>query len=223
MGKIIGIDMARNIFQRHAIGSGGTVVPDRQLRRGQVVGFCTKRGPCLIGLAAGATLHDWARKWKVLGHDVRLIPPIDVKPHSKRQKNDPADAEIICEAVQRPALRFVAVNNARQQGVLMLHGAPRTSGWPGHRLDQRSARGHFAEFGSVVAQGPQHGGRLVQRIMGRGGWGACHLRCPQRLLPWLQRCSASVPRSASLTRRSLRHTETTRPASLWRPSPAWRR
>jgi len=167
-------------------------------------------------------LHDWARKFQVLGHDLRLIPPIPVRPHGKRQKNDAAEA--IGEAVQRPALRFVAVNSAGQQGVLMLHGASRTSGWPRHRLDQRSARGHFPEFGSVVAQGLLHGGGLVQRLMGRGGWGgACHLRCPQRLPPWLQRCSASVPGSASLTRRSLRHTETTRPALISRPSPAWRR
>ena len=90
-------------------------------RRGQVLGFCAKRDPCLIGLEAGATLHDWARKFQVLGHDLRLIPPIYVKPHGKRQKNDAAEA--ICEAVQRPALRFVAVNSAEQQGVLMLHGA----------------------------------------------------------------------------------------------------
>jgi transposase len=120
---IIGIDMAKRIFQRHAIGRGGTAVLGRQLRRDQVLGICAKRGPCLIGLAAGATLHDWARKWKMLGHDVRLIPPIHVKPHGKRQKNDAADAEIICEAVQRPAMRFVTVNSARQQGVLMLRPA----------------------------------------------------------------------------------------------------
>ena len=92
-------------------------------RRGQVLGIFAKRDPCLIGLATGATLHDWARKWKVLGHDVRLIPPIHVKPHGNRQKNDPADAEAICEAVQRPVMRFVAVNSARQQGVLMLRPA----------------------------------------------------------------------------------------------------
>ena len=129
-------------------------------RRGQVLGFCAKRDPCLIGLEAGATLHDWARKFQVLGHDLRLIPPIYVKPHGKRQKNDAAEA--IGEAVQRPALRFVAVNSAGQQGVLMLHGASRTSGWPRHRLDQRSARGHFPEFGSVVAQGLLHVGGLCQ-------------------------------------------------------------
>jgi hypothetical protein len=93
--------------------------------------------------------------------------------------------------LQRPVLRFVAVNSAGQQGVLMLHGAPRTSGWPGHRLDQRSARGHFAEFGSVVAQGPQHGGGLVQRVMGRGGWAPAtcdaHSACSHG-------CSAAQPR-----------------------------
>jgi transposase len=100
----------------------------------------------------------------MLGHDVRLFPPIYVKPYVKRQKNDAADAEAICEAVQRPTMRFVAVESAEQQGVLMLHRARELL------VGQRTAlinalRGHFAEFGIVVAQGPQHVGALVQRVM----------------------------------------------------------
>ena len=120
---IIGIDIAKNVFQVHAVGSDGTVVLRRQLRRGQVLGFFAKLDPCLIGLEACATSHYWAREFQGLGHDVRLIPPIYVKPYVKRQKNDAADAEAICEAVQRPTMRFVAVKSAEQQGVLMLHRA----------------------------------------------------------------------------------------------------
>jgi transposase len=161
---IIGIDIAKNIFQLHAIGSGGTVVLRRQLRRGQVLGFFAKLDPCLIGLEACATSHYWAREFQELGHDVRLIPPIYVKPYVKRQKNDAADAEAICEAVQRPAMRFVAVKSAGQQGVLMLHRARELL--VGHRTALINAlRGHFAELGIVVAQGPQHVGALVQRVM----------------------------------------------------------
>jgi len=161
---VIGIDIAKNVFQLHAVGSEGTVVLRRQLRRGQVLGFFAKLDPCLIGLEACATSHYWAREFQELGHDVRLIPPIYVKPYVKRQKNDAADAEAICEAVQRPTMRFVAVKSAEQQGVLMLHRARELL------VGQRTAlinalRGHFAEFGIVVAQGPQHVGALVQRVM----------------------------------------------------------
>src|SRR3954471_16595450 len=110
---IIGIDIAKNVFQVHAVGSEGTVVLRRQLRRGQVLGFLAKLDPCLIGLEACATSHYWAREFRELGHDVRLIPPIYVKPYVKRQKNDAADAEAICEAVQRPTMRFVGGEERR--------------------------------------------------------------------------------------------------------------
>ena len=161
---IIGIDIAKNVFQLHAISVTGAVVARRQLRRGQVLGFLAKLDPCLIGLEACATSHFWAREFKALGHDVRLIPPIYVKPYVKRQKNDQADAEAICEAMQRPTMRFVAVKSAEQQCILMLHRARDLL------VGQRTAlinalRGHFAELGIVVAQGPQHVGALAQRVM----------------------------------------------------------
>lgn len=160
----IGIDIAKNVFQLHAVCATGAVVLRRQLRRGQVLGFLAKLKPCLIGLEACATSHYWARELGALGHDVRLIPPIYVKPYVKRQKNDSADAEAICEAVQRPAMRFVPVKSAEQQGTLMLHRARELL------VGQRTAlinalRGHSAELGIVVAQGPQHVGVLAQKVM----------------------------------------------------------
>jgi len=119
--------------------------------------------PCLIGMEACATAHHWARTLLALGHDVRLIPPAYVKPYLRRQKNDAADAAAICEAVTRPSMRFVPVKSEEQQATLMLHGARELL------VSQRTAlinalRGHFAEFGIVVAQGARNARLLVAII-----------------------------------------------------------
>ena len=91
------------------------------MRRSEVIGFFSKLTPAVVGMEACATSHYWARKLGALGHTVRLIPPAYVKPFVKRQKNDAADAEAICEAVSRPSMRFVPLKTAEQQGVLVLH------------------------------------------------------------------------------------------------------
>src|SRR2546421_5334060 len=98
----------------------------RQLRRGQVIAYFEKLPPCLLGIEACATAHHWARELKALGHDVRLMPPGYVKPYVKRQKNDMADAEAICEAVTRPTMRFVEVKSPEQQSVMVLHRTRQT-------------------------------------------------------------------------------------------------
>ena len=97
------------------------MVVRRQLKRRQVLAFFAKLPPCLIGIEACASSHYWARELQAVGHTVPLIPPAYVKPYVKRQKNDAADAEAICEAVSRPGMRFVAVKKLAQQSVLMLH------------------------------------------------------------------------------------------------------
>ena len=117
----IGIDLAKNVFQVHGVAADGTVVIRRQLRRGQMLSFFEKQPPCLIGMEACATSHHWARELVRLGHEARLMPPRYVKPYVKRNKNDMADAEAICEAVTRPTMRFVAIKTAEQQSVLILH------------------------------------------------------------------------------------------------------
>jgi len=104
----LGIDLAKSVFQLHGVDADGAVILQKKLRRGAVFDFLGKLGPCLIGMEACATSHYWAREIAALGHDVRLIPPAYVKPYVKRQKNDAADAEAICEAVSRPKMYYPA-------------------------------------------------------------------------------------------------------------------
>ena len=117
----IGFDIAKSIFQVHGINAEGQCVMRQQLRRSRVLGFFRKLSPCVVGIEACASAHHWSRELQALGHTVRLMPPAYVKPYLKRQKNDAADAEAICEAVQRPSMRFVPTKTPDQQACLMLH------------------------------------------------------------------------------------------------------
>ena len=105
----IGLDLAKSVFQVHGIDAENKMVIRRQLRRRQVIPFFGKLSPCLVGVEACATSHHWARELQALGHTARIMPANYVKPYVKRNKNDAADAEAICEAVTRPTMRFVAV------------------------------------------------------------------------------------------------------------------
>jgi transposase len=148
----IGLDIAKNVFQVHGIDSNEKVVVRKQLRRSQVLAFFKTLPPCLVGMEACATAHYWARELTKLGHRVRLMPAKDVKAYVKRNKNDAADAEAICEAVRRPTMRFVQVKSAAQQGQLMLH---RTRDLLMRQRTQviNALRAHMAELGIVAAQG----------------------------------------------------------------------
>jgi transposase len=117
----IGIDVAKSVFQVHGIEEHGKVVLRRQLRRGQLLLFFSRLRPCLMGMEACASSHYWARKLAALGHTVRLMAPQFVKPYRKNDKNDGNDAEAICEAVQRPSMRFVPVKSPEQQAELAVH------------------------------------------------------------------------------------------------------
>jgi transposase len=148
----IGLDIAKSVFQVHGVDSAGGVVVRRQLKRRNVLGFFQKMAPCLVGIEACATSHYWSREIAALGHTVRLMPPAYVKPYVKRQKNDAADAEAICEAVTRSNMRFVETKTPEQQACLMLH---RTR----HLFIRQqtgvinSIRAHLAEFGIVARVG----------------------------------------------------------------------
>ena len=168
--RTLGIDLAKSVFQLHGVDGSGVVVLQKKLRRGAVLDFLGKLEPCLIGMEACATSHHWAREIAALGHDVRLIPPVYVKPYVKRQKNDAADAEAICEAVTRPNMRFVPVKTEEQQSVLVLHRSRDLLMWQ-RTMMLNAIRAHAAEFGIIAAQGPRRVADLVRRLSDPDGLG----------------------------------------------------
>src|ERR1700685_4685686 len=117
----MGLDLGKSVFQVHGVDAGGAVVLQRRLTRGKLLHFFGQQALCLVGMEACAAAHHWGREIRKLGHTVRLMPPRYVKPYVKRQKNDAADAEAICEAVTRPRMRFVEIKTCEQQGTLVLH------------------------------------------------------------------------------------------------------
>ena len=162
MGDIttIGLDLAKSVFQVHAVDAMGSVVMRKRLRRGQVLAFFAEIPPCLIGLEACATAHYWARELIALGHEARLMPPNYVKAYVKRNKHDVADAEAICEAVRRPSMRFVPIKTAEQQSALMMHRA-RDLLVRQRTMLVNALRGHLAEFGLIEAQGLHKVAKLI--------------------------------------------------------------
>src|SRR5512132_3033864 len=148
----IGIDLAKNVFQVHGVDASGVVVVRKAMRRAQVLSFFKALPRCLVGMEACATSHYWAREIAAAGHEVRLMPPQYVKAYVKRNKNDAADAEAICEAVRRPSMRFVPVKSAEQQAVLTMHRA-RDLLVRQRTMLVNALRAHLAEFGIVGAQG----------------------------------------------------------------------
>jgi transposase len=149
---IVGLDLAKNVFQVHGVDARGKAKVRQQLKRAQVMAFFSNLQPCLIGLEACSSAHFWARRLGGLGHTVKLIAPQYVKPYVKTNKNDAADAEAICEAVARPNMRFVPIKNPEQQALLSLHRA-RQGFVTARTALANQMRGLLAEFGIVFAQG----------------------------------------------------------------------
>src|SRR5437870_8749894 len=148
----IGMDTSKSVFVLHGVNAAEQPVLRRKLRRKQVLEFFAKLEPTKVGLEACGAAHYWARELARLGHEVVLLPPQYVKPYVKRNKNDAADAEAICEAMSRPTMRFVPVKTAEQQAALMLVG---TRDALVRRRTQLSnaIRGYAAEFGADRRQG----------------------------------------------------------------------
>lgn len=161
----IGLDIAKSVFQLHGVGEDGSVVLRKRLRRGELLTFFAKLRPCLIGIEACGSAHHWARELARLGHTVRLMAPVYVKPYLKRGKNDAVDAEAICEALTRPTMRFVAVKSEEQQAVLILHRA-RALLVRQRTMLVNALRAHLAEFGIITAQGIDRMAELVARVLG---------------------------------------------------------
>lgn len=159
----IGLDIAKSVFQVHGVDVEGNVIIRRQLKRRYVLTFFQKLPPCLVGIEACASSHHWSRELQALGHTVRLMPPAYVKPYVKRQKNDAADAEAICEAVTRANMRFVETKSPEQQSCLMLHRTRHLF------IRQQTSvinaiRAHLAEFGIVAPVG-RHGVEALLEVV----------------------------------------------------------
>jgi transposase len=153
--SIIGIDVAKRVFQLHGAAADGSVVFRKKLARAQLLPFLASQPACIVAMEACGTAHHWGREAEKLGHEVRLMAPMYVKPYVKRQKNDAADAEAIVEAATRPTMRFVALRSEASQAGAMVF---RTRDLLVRQRTQtiNALRGNLAEFGLVAAQGPAH-------------------------------------------------------------------
>jgi len=165
---MIGLDLAKNVFQVHGVDAAGQVVLRRQLRRAQVERFFATLAPCRIGMEACGGAHHWGRVLLRLGHEVRLMPASYVRPYVKRNKTDGRDAEAICEAMQRPSMRFVPVKSVEQQAVLVVHRT-RALMVRQRTMAANGLRAACAEFGVVAAQGRQGLHRLMQELAANDG------------------------------------------------------
>jgi transposase len=148
----IGVDIAKNWLSTPRAGERRLFATKRRLSRSGIVKFLAR---CTIGMEACGSAPYWARRFRAIGHEVKLTPPIYVKPYVKRGKNDAADAAAICEAMSRPNMRFVAVKSEDQQATLMAHKTRELL------IKQRTTsvnalRGHLAEFGVIAAKGISH-------------------------------------------------------------------
>jgi transposase len=157
------VDLAKSVFQAHGADASGAVLFRKTLRRHQVLTFFAAQRPCTVAMEACGSPHHRAREIVRLGHAVRLIPPAYVKPFVKRQKNDAADAEAICEAAQRPTMRFVVPKSEQTQATALVFRARDLL--VGQRTQIINAlRGHLAEFGIVAPKGPTRVPQLVQAV-----------------------------------------------------------
>ncbi len=160
---LIGIDLAKRVFQVHGATATGKVLFRKKLAREKLLPFIAEQSPCTVAVEACATAHHWGREIQKLGHKVRLVPPAYVKPFVKRQKNDAADAEAITEAASRPTMRYVEIKTEDQQARTMLF---RTRDLLVRQRTQliNALRGHLAEHGVVAPRGAVHVKRLAEAI-----------------------------------------------------------
>jgi len=151
----IGLDIAKNVFHAHGADGSGRMVFSRRLTRAKLLKFFAGQPRCVVALEACGGAHHWARELTAIGHDVSLIPPAYVKPFVKRSKSDALDAEAICEAAQRPSMRYAAIKSEQQQAAGMVF---RTRDLLVRQRTQliNAIRGHLAEFGWVAPKGPSH-------------------------------------------------------------------
>lgn len=159
----VGLDLAKHVFQLHGADAAGRVVLRKQLRRGELLRFFGSLAPCVVTMEACGSAHYWGREIARLGHEVRLIAPAYVKPFVKRGKNDAADAEAICEAAQRPTMRFVPVKSEAQQASAAVFRARDLLVRQRTQL-LNALRGLLAEHGWVAPKGLFHASAMMAKI-----------------------------------------------------------
>jgi transposase len=161
----IGFDIAKSIFQVHGVDEAGRAIVRRKLRRAQIEEYFGRLEPALVGLEACGSSHHWARVLSRLGHTVKIIPARFVRPFIKSNKNDANDAEAICDAVQRPNMRFVPIKDEQQQAILAVHRT-RDLLTRQRTMLSNALRGHFAEFGVIAPAGPAGTAQLFELLQG---------------------------------------------------------
>lgn len=162
--KVLGIDLAKQSFQLHGVDEHGHVVLRKKLSRSQLRAFVANLPPCLIGLEACGGAHYWVRELTKLGHNVRMIAPQFVKPYVKSNKNDAVDAEAICEAVQRPSMRFVPSKSIEQQDMQSLHRI-RSQLVARRTAQTNQVRGLLLEYGLIIPVGINHVRKALPSIL----------------------------------------------------------
>jgi transposase len=204
---IIGIDLAKRVFQVHAAAKDGRPVLRKKVSRAQLLGFLAKQPPAMVAMEACATAHDWGRAISGLGHDVRLVPPIYVKPFVRRQKNDAADAEAIVEAASRPTMRFVALKTEEQQARSMIF---RTRDLLVRQRTQlvNALRGHLAEHGIVAAHGLAQVKALATAMRDTGSLHPLVRELGHRYLDHIARLDVEIAELDKRLRRSSQDDET---------------
>lgn len=150
--KVLGIDLAKNVFQIHGANAKGKKVLSKRVNRKELVDFMSTTKPCLVGIEACTGAHYWARVFKEFGHDVKIMAPQFVKPFIMSNKNDPNDAYGISEAVVRPEMRFVPPKSLTQQDILLIHRA-RELCIKSRTAQANQIRGLLAEYGVVITKG----------------------------------------------------------------------
>ena len=191
---IIGVDLAKHVFQVHGACADGSVAFRKKISRVKLLPFLSSQPRCVVAMEACAGAHSWARDIQAQGHEVRLIAPVYVKPFVKRQKNDMADAEAITKAAARPTMRFVAVKSAEKQASGMVF---KTRDLLVRRRTQtiNALRGHLTEHGIIAPQGVFHVGRLAAEVEN------VTATCRASLSSSARCCSDTLPRSMGRLRR----------------------